>query len=248
VNVRNLPNDFGKKGDWLSLSGTGGASVVGGLGSGSYYRSGYKDRVEDCLSLDVRIWRRDGWLEVGSCFTTTWRRYTQDSSIGVQVLGAAAKERAQAVRLEYSWGPEGCKEDVSYMVALSWTPCNFGGSRPWFVCPGVVRRASCGRQVAKLYLKGRYFLCRHCHDLTYTSRQETSRKAALHKCRRIRRRLGGSANLTQPFPQKPKGMHHKTYRRLFEEYVKADEEYTKVINADLERLTKRVFRDLGTSI
>ena len=54
--------------------------------------------------------------------------------------------------------------------------------------------------------------------------------------------------MTEPFPEKPKGMHHKTYRRLFEEYVKADEEYTKVMTADLEMLTKRVFGDLGTGI
>jgi hypothetical protein len=58
----------------------------------------------------------------------------------------------------------------------------------------------------------------------------------------------GSANLTEPFPEKPKGMHHETYWRLFEEYLKADEEYTKVMTADLERLTKRVFEDLGAGI
>lgn len=54
--------------------------------------------------------------------------------------------------------------------------------------------------------------------------------------------------MTKPFPEKPKGMHHKTYWRLFEEYVKADEEYTKVITENLERLNKRVFGDLGTGI
>lgn len=222
---------------------------MGGLGSGSYHRFDSRDCVEDCLGLDVRSWRRDGWLESGTSFTTTWwRRNREESSIGVRVLGDAGAERARAVELSYSRGPEGRKEDVSYAVPLSWTPCNFGGWRPWFVCPGVVEGVSCGRRVAKLYLKGRYFLCRHCHDLTYKSRQETGRNAALHKCRRIRRRLGGSANLTEPFPEKPKGMHHETYWRLFEEYVKADEEYTKVMTADLEMLTKRVFGDLGTGI
>lgn len=54
--------------------------------------------------------------------------------------------------------------------------------------------------------------------------------------------------MTEPFPEKPKGMHHETYWRLFEEYLKADEEYTKVMTADLERLTKRVFEDLGAGI
>lgn len=218
---------------------------MGGLGSGSYYRFGSKDRAEDCLNLDVRSWRRDGWLESGTGFTTTWRRYRRDSSIGVRVLGDAGGERARAVELSYSWGPEGRKEDVSYTVPLSWTPCNFGGSRPWFVCLGVVNGVPCGRRVAKLYLKGRYFLCRYCHDLAYSSQQEAHRYAALRRCQRIRQKLGGTANMIEPFPDKPKGMHLKTYIRLLGEYEKANEEYTQAMIEDLERLTGQVFGGLG---
>jgi hypothetical protein len=212
---------------------------VGGLGSGSYYRFGSKDRTEDCLSLDVRSWQRDGWLEIVLCFTMTWqRRYRKDSSIGVRVLGHAGEERAYAVELSYSWGPERRKEDVSYPVSLSWTPCNFGRSRPWFVCPGVVNGVSCSRRVAKLYLKGRYFLCRHCHDLTYSSQQKAHRHAALRRCQRIRQKLGGTPNMTEPFPSKPKGMHLKTYLRLRGKYEKAHEEFSRETVAYVKRLTK----------
>src|SRR5262249_18413085 len=31
----------------------------------------------------------------------------------------------------------------------------------------------CGRRVRKLYLSGKYFGCRHCHNLTYRSQQES---------------------------------------------------------------------------
>ena len=113
---------------------------MGGLGSGSYYRFGSKDCTEDCLSLDVRSWRRDGRLKLGTGFTTTWHRYLQDSSIGVRVLGNASAARARAVELSYSsWGQEDRKEDISYAVPLTWTRCNFGGFRPWLVCLGVVK-------------------------------------------------------------------------------------------------------------
>jgi hypothetical protein len=60
-------------------------------------------------------------------------------------------------------------EDVKEPVSLEWTPCNFGGERPWFVCPGVVNGKRCGRRVAILYGPGKYFLCRHCYDLRYES-------------------------------------------------------------------------------
>jgi hypothetical protein len=219
---------------------------VGGFGSGSYHRfGGSKDRVEDCLFLDVRSCWRDGWLKSGTDFTTTWWRYRREYSIRVRVLGNAGAERARAVELSYSRGPEGRKEDVSYAVPLSWTPCNFGGWRPWFVCPGLVEGVSCSRRVAKLYLKGRHFLCRHCHDLAYSSQQEAHRNAALRRCQRIRQKLGGTANMTRPFPGKPKGMHLKTYLRLRAKYEKAyeecsrdHEEYSRKMVAHLERLTE----------
>ena len=36
----------------------------------------------------------------------------------------------------------------------------------------------------------------------------------MEKARAIRQRLGGGADLSEPFPDKPKGMHWKTYYRL----------------------------------
>ena len=47
-------------------------------------------------------------------------------------------------------------------VRLTWTPCNFGGQRPWFVCP------DCEGRSAVLYAFPR-FRCRACHPLVYAS-------------------------------------------------------------------------------
>jgi hypothetical protein len=49
-------------------------------------------------------------------------------------------------------------------VRLEWTPCNYGGQRPWFLSP--VR--GCSRRVAVLY-GGGIFACRRCHGLNYQS-------------------------------------------------------------------------------
>jgi len=78
--------------------------------------------------------------------------------------------------------------------------------------------------VAILYGPGRYFLCRYCYDLVYESQRENAMYRALHKAQSIRERLGGSANMTEPFPEKPKGMHWSTYDRLFWEHHEAEME------------------------
>jgi hypothetical protein len=72
-----------------------------------------------------------------------------------------------------------------------------------------------------LYGPGRYFLYRHCYDLSYQSQRDNVMYRALHKAQSIRERLGGSANMTEPFPEKPKGMHWRTYERLWREHYEA---------------------------
>lgn len=212
---------------------------MGGLGSGNYYRFGKKDTAEECRSLDVRRWQREGILEPGRVFGWAWHRDGREiSSIGVAVL-------RDAVELSYSVESEGRIEDVRYTVPFSWTACNFGGKRPWFVCPGVVNGRYCGRRVAKLYLKRRYFLCRHCHDLTYESRQIAQKYRGLHKCQKIRRRLGGTANMMDPFPPPPKGMRLKTYTRLWLEHYRAEREHLEVMRADIDKLWSQLSRLSG---
>jgi len=78
--------------------------------------------------------------------------------------------------------------------------------------------------VAVLYGPGRYFLCRHCYDLSYQSQRDTKMYWALHRAQDIRRRLGGSANMMEPFPEKPKGIHWKTYERHMWEHHEAEME------------------------
>jgi hypothetical protein len=65
------------------------------------------------------------------------------------------------------------QESLDYRVRLTTTQPRFGGLRWWFVCPLGVNGRACSRRVGKLYLPPgrRYFGCRHCHGLTYTSAQ-----------------------------------------------------------------------------
>ena len=173
------------------------------LGSGNWYRFDKKATIDECHSLDVRDLYRDGLLKPSSSFSTRWLRGDRQTG---SISGFVHQDRlVLSYRHRSGLGSEW--EDIKEPVSLEWTPCNFGGERPWFVCPG----AGCGRRVAILYGPGKYFLCRHCYDLRYESQREDKKDRALRRAQKIRQRLGGSANMLEPFPNKPKGMHHDTY-------------------------------------
>ncbi|NSW83139.1 MAG: hypothetical protein HPY90_07670 [Syntrophothermus sp.] len=189
---------------------------MGGRGSGNWYRLSKKDTVEGCRSLDVNRWHREGLLRPGQWFGWAWKRDDgkEEASIGVTVL-------PDAIELSYTMRP-GMEdaEKVRYIVPITWTECNYGGRRPWFVCPG----SGCGRRVGKLYLGGKYFLCRHCYDLVYESQRENRAYRLMRKAQKIQERLGGRTGLMYSFPDKPKWMHWDTYNRLKWEGLRAKNE------------------------
>lgn len=223
-----LPNDFGK----IERE-----RAVGGHGSGSTYRWSSKQTADACRALDVTTWHRQNLLRPDLSFTTSWSRNgSVVASIGVWMLPGA-------VELRYSVGRgDGPREEVREQIRLTWTACHYGGRRPWFICSGVVSGRVCGRRVGKLYEGGRYFLCRHCYDLTYESRRESPRDRALSKAQAIRHRLGGSMSMIHPFPHKPKGMHWRTYQRLREEHDAAYEESWRHVARWLEKMDASIER------
>ena len=82
------------------------------------------------------------------------------------------------------------------------------------MCPIYCNGRYCGRRVAVLYAAGDLFACRDCYGLAYTSQQESPRSRLISRSRKIRMRLGGGPDLLQPFPERPRGMHERTYMRL----------------------------------
>jgi hypothetical protein len=133
---------------------------------------------------------------------------------GERVASINVQAQRDAVTLKYqnrSYGEDW--SDIEQRVAIAWTPCRFGGERPWFVCSVTANGVYCGRSVINLYGAGPLFACRHCYRLAYPSQQEPARRRGLGKSQKIRMRLGGSPNMSEEFPDKPKGMHWRTYER-----------------------------------
>jgi hypothetical protein len=163
---------------------------MGGTGSGNHdhwWRSGKKEVVEDCLSLDANRWMREGYLGASVQALGSWQwTYRSGSRFSVSYTVDTRDLADPFVRLSYSWvwPPAQEPQSADYLVRLTATRPRFGGLRWWFVCPLIVRGQPCNRRVGKLYLppRARYFGCRRCHELTYTSCQEhDARVSALRR-------------------------------------------------------------------
>lgn len=176
---------------------------MGGPGSGTWLRPYTKPRCESYRRLDIREWHRQRRLWAGNRFSWVW-----STAEGAVVASILVSVTATAVRLTYRYrGREESWLDIDDVIELTSTPCPYGGTRQWFRCP-------CGRRIALLYHAGTYFRCRHCYDLRYQTEGESPPYRQMTKAQKIRQRLGGSGNLTQPFPPKPPKMRWTTYRRL----------------------------------
>jgi hypothetical protein len=152
---------------------------MGGSGSGRWYRWNAKDTVEGCKAINVNWLRRNGYLKPAHWFTLTWTRNGEPCGWITAQTNSDASQVTFTYRSRTGGGPW---EDVNQPTAIEWTPCRYGGQRPWFRCPG----RGCIRRVVKLYAGGKYFLCRRCYDLAYQSQREDWGGRAL-----LKQHLGG---------------------------------------------------------
>jgi len=181
---------------------------MGGPGSGRW-----KDRtrktVDSCWTLDIIQLSEKGCLQPGFRSTCQW-------IIGNEVF--SINLRAEVERLHIRYKVRG--ENMVGAIPLVHVRCRFGGSRPYFICPG--DGAYCKRRVTKLHLSHRYLLCRHCNQLAYASQYEQSWERALRRANKLKQRLGIGVGIADPFPEKPKGMWTRTYGCLLDEILQAE--------------------------
>jgi hypothetical protein len=190
-----LPNDFGKK-----------ENNMGGVGSGSWFRCFTKDTTGAARKIDVRYLAQQGYLQAGRSWSLYWSCNGEPSG---NISGITQETTIVLTYRIREWGAEEW-EDVRQTIPLTRTACNFGGERPWLLCP------ACERRVATLYM-GTRARCRHCSNLAYGSQNENAIDRMFRKARRIRRRLGVEESCEAPILFKPKGMHQKTFDHLRKE-------------------------------
>ena len=119
---------------------------MGGIGSG---RPGTgRGKVEACRSLDVNRLNREGCLAPGWTGGLQWTR--GDEQIASIQLRAEEDQVILSYRCQVAGGNW---QNVEEPVRIVRVPCRLGGSRPYFVCPGVVN-GTCVRPASGQALRG----------------------------------------------------------------------------------------------
>ena len=174
---------------------------MGGIGSGRARKNGLPTEF---YRLDVRWLQRHGFLVPGCTRMLHMRR---DDGGRARLWPRFDNNR---LKVCFDLGQDLFGERRSrFELRVRWSKCHYGGRRAWLVCP----REACGRGVAILYGKEN-FLCRRCRGVTYPLQRVPARSRDLARAQMARLRLGGSGDMTTPFPERPKGMHEWTYTRL----------------------------------
>lgn len=213
---------------------------MGGFGSG---RREYATTptVEESHALDM-----DDMKEIAEHPNTTGEIYLGDQdaddtdSLSWRTEGVrevAGEKLADRIRLVYSTThyPSEKRREVNYTVRFTYTEPNYGGVRPWFVCP------DCETRRRKLYLPprpdvGRY-LCRECYDLGYRSSRTSGMpvKRAEQRYRKAFAKADAENRRPHPnnppaTPTRPNGMHRDTFDDLLDEVREARREWDDRMN------------------
>jgi hypothetical protein len=179
------------------------------MGTGGYRygagRSGWRQKCEQMLSLDIRGLQRKGLLAPNQFFSWSWSRDGKPAGS----VGVITSEHA--VTLNYHHAPyEHEPSEVRCRIRLTRTPCHYGKSRPWFICP------DCGRRCAVVYGISRYgnFACRVCQQLGYSSEAEDPIDRTWRKQQKLEAKLAEDG-------ERPPRMHQRTYERICDRIVAA---------------------------
>ena len=184
------------------------------------------ERCESYLAIDLAWLRRRNMLQPGRSSSIQWSHCGRPAgSIGI----VAGENCVHLIYRHRAWGDQW--QDMREIVPYIETRTAFGGRRRWFECP------ACGRACRVLF--GGPYRCRGCHGLHYSSQYQSAGSRTIGRLQALRMRLGGSADLLESFPPRPKHMQSRTYARLRALDLELLRRCTLGLASDLERLRRR---------
>lgn len=174
---------------------------MGGYGSGRPRCHGV---LEQRLRLDVRTFRRRGWLARRGGGVLRWSQDGEETaSLGYQVTDGA-------LTLAYKTTDEhGSPLPISVTIPITTVPCRFGGHRRYWRCPRCWRRC----EVLAAGWRGRGWACRQCLRLRHASQGLAPADRIQARAHKLFTRLGGDSD----FVMKPKWMRWRTFNRLVDQ-------------------------------
>lgn len=131
-------------------------------------------------------------------------------------------KQGSAKYIEVSYTHRG--KSYSYPIQLSNSACHYGGHRYWWLCP------KCSQRVSVLYCAGLY-ICRHCIGANYGSQLQQPIDRIYSKLNAIRARMSWQVGVIHGIGERPKGMHHSTYKRLIKDYEQLTAKLIGALNA-----------------
>ena len=184
--------------------GTGGARCGAG-------RPGYRLKAEQTLKVDIRLWRKSGYLVDGRSFTWQWSRGGEAAgSIGASVS-------SDSIRLNYA--VQGT--DASQTIWTTTTPCRYGGARTWFECP------VCNKRAAVLFMRSGRFACRQCQRVSYTSQSGSAHGRGNAQYHQLHALIKAG---------KPKWQRWATFNRLEARFERVNEQVNRSLMMLIQRL------------
>ena len=209
---------------------------MGGYGSGRRggMVCGKRDTLEEFPRLDVRVLHRWRMLTPGPTghrgpLPYAWNRRGEPAGDVLVTTDEAAG--ALAVDYRYRRGEGDPWQQARHVVTVARTPCGWGGTRPWLLCP------ECGRRCGVLVLRSPVLACRRCFRLPYESQSEDQAGRARLRFRNLDKRL--------PDGRRPRGMRRRTYARLCARWCAAAEADEALFVAKCERLVAACDRRSG---
>jgi hypothetical protein len=211
---------------------------MGGMGSGG--RNQQRALYEGLRPIDLAVLRRQNPTP-GKTYNITW-------SFGERATGITAwavDKDGRGIRMRHlEFLPQGGTDDVSRLITFTTTRQNgehpiaqlAGSARRWLSCP------SCGRACRVVYAKAG-FRCRRCiGNGTYKSQSESKRWRQVTQAQKLHKRYGGSGNITEPFPRKPRAMHWRKYRKLEARFLACQCQAAAGLAAAVANLKRRLER------
>jgi hypothetical protein len=199
---------------------------MGGIGSGNWYRWDTQTTVEETKRIDICYMRKQGFLKPNTHGTLSWTYGGEPSG---EINFATHDDYLQLNFRHKEHGSEW--QSIQQKIRFDCTPCHYGNSRKWFLCPG------CYKRVAVLASNSPQFLCRHCNELPYSSQNEDRLYSLRRKRDKLGRRIFNDYDNGYGY-KKTKGMHWKTFEVLRQQHSDIAQQYDRLFYNALYRLTK----------